>query len=77
MDAVPTSLARFHDAIFSRSATDSPCLWLRLRGGVDETEDVVKDVVAAVGGQKLESLSVAHGPALLLDLHDVLSVSRL
>jgi hypothetical protein len=47
--------------------------WLHLRGGVDETEDVVEDVVGAVCGQKLESLSVAHRPALLLDLCDCLS----
>jgi hypothetical protein len=50
------------------------CGWLHLRGGVDETEDVVEDVVGTVGGQKLEGLGVAHGPALLLDLCDVLSV---
>ena len=50
------------------------CRRLHLRGGVDETEDVVEDVVGAVGGQKLEGLGVAHGPALLLDLRNVLSV---
>ena len=48
--------------------------WLHLRGGVDETEDVVEDVVAALVGKKLEGLGVAHGPALLLDLCDILSV---
>ena len=48
--------------------------WLRLSSGVDETEDVVEDVVGAVCGQKLERLGVAHGPALLLDLRVVMSV---
>jgi hypothetical protein len=47
--------------------------WLHLRGGVDETEDVVEDVVGAICGQKLEGLGVAHGSALLLDLCDCLS----
>lgn len=38
-------------------------------GRVDESEDVVEDVVAArVVGQKLECLDVAHGPPLLLNL---------
>jgi hypothetical protein len=48
--------------------------WLHLSGGVDETEDVVEDVVGAVCGQQLEGLGVAHGPALLLDLRVVVSV---
>jgi hypothetical protein len=53
------------------------CRRLHLRGGVDETEDVVEDVVGAVSGQKLEGLGVAHGPALLLDLCGALSVLQL
>jgi hypothetical protein len=47
---------------------------LNLRGGVDETENVVENVEGAVGGQKLEGLGVAHGPALLLDLWCLLLV---
>jgi hypothetical protein len=42
---------------------------LPLCGGVDESENVVKDVVAARAvGQELERLGVAHGPLLFVDL---------
>lgn len=38
-------------------------------GRVDQSEDVVEDVVAALAvGQKLEGLYVAHRPSLLLNL---------
>ena len=45
---------------------------LRPLCGVDETENVVEDEVAASAvGAKLESLGVAHGALLLVDLHNV------
>lgn len=41
-----------------------------LTGWVDESKDVVEDVVAArTVGQELESLNIAHRPSLLLDLY--------
>lgn len=41
----------------------------RLCGGVDQSEDVVEDKVAASSiGHELESLGVAHGSLLLVDL---------
>lgn len=50
---------------------------LRLSSGVDETEDVVEDVVGAICGQQLESLGVAHGSTLLLDLRIVVLVAMI
>lgn len=45
---------------------------MRLCGSVDESEDVVEDVVAAGAvGQKLEGLGVAHRSLLIVDLWDL------
>ena len=53
----------------------SSCWLDRLCGSVDESEDVVEDVVAAgTVGQELEGLGVAHGSLLLVDLQSERSV---
>lgn len=52
-----------------RSISSALLRHTRLCGWVDESEDIVEDVVAAGAvGQELEGLNVAHWPSLLLDL---------
>ena len=47
---------------------DTDCSSVSCR--VDQSEDVVEDVVAAVGWEELEGLGVAHGPSLFVDLEN-------